>query len=416
MTMSGLNACEIDTQQCSKTLIVITAILALFTENFLYGSVVPLLPSMIEERLQLDPSQTQRLTAQILLIPGLVALPAAPVIGHFADQRGERQRPLLLMLIICSIGVALVAFATSSQLLGLANSVITSGVITGPAISGFALQWLGYWWAWIVPGALLAMCFLVRILAKDEKNDVQLLAKTPDEHDSLLRDDQTAQKEQWTPGFYTVMLAQAPVYAAMLNIMASAMILSGFDTVLPLHLRSTFSWKPGMIGSIFLALQVPSLCLGPLVGWLRDHHGLQWPTALGWMMLAPLLCSIGVPKPSVISSSVNSMPCEQKAFIGCIIGIGMVSTLVRGAGVLQVTSIADRIRHEHPGLLGHGNGKYRVFTLTEMSFNIGLLMGPTICGSLAEQHGFQCTCYALAAISFCTGIMTWIYFTRALLY
>lgn len=70
---------------------------------------------MLEERVGVDATQTQRLTAQILLLPGLVALPTAPAIGHFADKTRSRKVYLLLMLGLCTVGVSLVAGATSSR-------------------------------------------------------------------------------------------------------------------------------------------------------------------------------------------------------------------------------------------------------------------------------------------------------------
>ena len=85
-------------------------------ENFLYGFVVPILPYMIEKRLNLDPAYTQRFTTELLFILGLVSVPAAPVIGHFADKTTSRKIPLLISLVGCTIGTLLVASTPSSDL------------------------------------------------------------------------------------------------------------------------------------------------------------------------------------------------------------------------------------------------------------------------------------------------------------
>lgn len=99
----------------SNTVVVFTATLGLFSENFLYSAVVPLLPYMIERRLGLDKSFTQKLTTELLFIMGLVSVPAAPIIGHFADKTRRKKVPLLFALTGCSIGTLLVALTPSGR-------------------------------------------------------------------------------------------------------------------------------------------------------------------------------------------------------------------------------------------------------------------------------------------------------------
>ena len=68
---------------------------------------------MIEVRLHIDPSQTQRLTSIVLAIHGLIALFAAPIIAHFTDKTPSRKIPLLLSLAGCFAGTLLLASSSS---------------------------------------------------------------------------------------------------------------------------------------------------------------------------------------------------------------------------------------------------------------------------------------------------------------
>lgn len=68
---------------------------------------------MIRVRLGLDPSYTQRFTTELLVVLGLISVPAAPIIGHFADKTPSRKIPLLIALVGCSIGTLLVALTPS---------------------------------------------------------------------------------------------------------------------------------------------------------------------------------------------------------------------------------------------------------------------------------------------------------------
>lgn len=64
---------------------------------------------MIEERLQLDSSRTQRFTTSLLSIHGFVSLASAPLIAHYADKTPNRKIPFLLAIsgsLLGTLGVA----------------------------------------------------------------------------------------------------------------------------------------------------------------------------------------------------------------------------------------------------------------------------------------------------------------------
>lgn len=258
---------------------------------------------MIEQRLSLNPAYTQRFTTELLFILGLISVPSAPIIGHFADKTHSRKIPLLIALFGCLAGTLLVATTLSiwavyagrilqgisgtgawivgfamltdaagakhmGKTLGLAGSFITAGVIMGPAVSGVLLQWLGYWAAWAVPLGLLGVDFLARLAMVEEVRSSATLEgrgsssgtgavdgdreeEEEDESAPLLVGDVVPDEEvkkRQSRGFYRIVLSNGTAWAAMLNVVAFAMILSGFDATLPLHLRDAFGWGPAPIG------------------------------------------------------------------------------------------------------------------------------------------------------------------------
>lgn len=332
---------------------------------------------MIEVRLHLPSSFTQRATTELLSTLGLISIIAAPIIGHLADLTTSRKYPLLLSLLACVAGTLLVAATPSlvavyigrilqgiagtgawivgfamltdaaagenlGKMLGFAGSFITAGIVCGPAAGGVLLELVGYWWAWAVPLALLGVVLVARLAMVEEKAEKKEAAEDV-ERAPLLEESAPTDDEDKTPsgskkpGFYKIMLTNPSAWAAMFNVTAFSLILSGFDATLPLHLRDAFGWGPAPIGSIFLGLQIPGMCLGPFIGWLRDRIGLRWPTTIGWALLAPLLWFSGIPgKWEGIGDG---------AFVGCIIAIGIVTCLVRGAGTFQLTSKFDSYYH-----------------------------------------------------------------------
>lgn len=338
---------------------------------------------MIEVRLGLPPSSTQRTTTSLLSTLGIVSILAAPIIGYLADLAPSRKLPLLLSLMIGVAGTLLVATTQSltavyigrvlqgisetgawivcfamltdassgenlGKTLGFASSFITGGIVCGPAAGGVLLQVVGYWWAWTVPLGLLAIGLVARLCIIEEapttKDSSPAASRDDAETAPLLptpaEDDETKSTVAGRPNFYKMILVQPSAWAAMYNVVAFALILSGFDATLPLHLRDTFGWNSAKIGSIFLGIQIPGMILGPVVGWLRDRIGIRWPVTLGWMLMAPLLWFSGVPG--------NWEGIGGGAFVATIITYGTVNTLVRGAGTYQLTGeILEMLRESN---------------------------------------------------------------------
>jgi predicted MFS family arabinose efflux permease len=70
---------------------------------------------MLEERLHIDPSQTQRYTTALLTSHGFVGLVSAPVIAYFAEKTPSQKKPLLVSLAGCLVGTLMIAFASSGM-------------------------------------------------------------------------------------------------------------------------------------------------------------------------------------------------------------------------------------------------------------------------------------------------------------
>ncbi|GMF70106.1 unnamed protein product [Aspergillus oryzae] len=352
-------------------------------ETFLYGFVVPILSFMLESRLNMDPSKTQRMTTAVLTVHGFVSLIFAPVIAHFADKTPNRKAPLLIALAGCVAVEALfvgrilqavagsatwiIGFATLTdnvdldhmgKAMGTAMAFVTAGQLSGPIVAGALLEWVGYWPTWSAP--LLVLCLDIiarrlmierRELPLDDRPRSPKLAAPHDPEESerapLLPSTPTnespdynavpTEAEQVGPSrsFYRIMIGDIGVVASVANTLIFATLISAFDATLPLHLRDTFHWNTLSVGMIFLSLQVPSMCLGPLVGWLRDRAGARWPVTIGWALSAPLLWLLGVPGEKMFpwaSPETNG----EAIFITGLVTIGIVFTLIRGAGTMQL--------------------------------------------------------------------------------
>jgi predicted MFS family arabinose efflux permease len=83
----------------SKWFIVSSVSIALWTDFFLYGLIVPILPFLLEDRLKLSKHQIQSYVSGLLAAFAGSSLIFSPVIAYGADQISTRQWPFLLGLL-----------------------------------------------------------------------------------------------------------------------------------------------------------------------------------------------------------------------------------------------------------------------------------------------------------------------------
>ncbi|KAL3455733.1 major facilitator superfamily domain-containing protein [Aspergillus heterothallicus] len=410
----------------SQSFIITTATVSLFSETFLFGFIVPILPYMLETRLHLDPSQTQNFTTTLLTVYGVASLISAPFFAHFADKTPSRKIPLLLSLTACACGTILVAcaptvwllmtgqifqslasssvwivaFATladnvdeknKGKVIGTAMSFIGTGIFAGPMVSGTLLQLLGYWPAWSAALFLLGVDFLARLLMIESKSTSREQVEQTDERARLLNgdapvaDDNDADK---TParGFYRIMLSNPQILAGIFNTLIMSVILSAFDTTLPLHVRNLFGWKSLPVGILFFGLQVPSILFGPAIGLLRDRVGLRWPTVIGWTFTVPLLWLMGVPGADLPWGRL--VHGGEAVYVTAVVGIGFAFAFLRGAGTFQMMAVVHDLEAKDPNIFGPYGGNSRLSGLTELPFNIGMIAGPLLSGTISETVGY----------------------------
>lgn len=99
----------------STTFVLMTVATALFTDVFLIGFVVPILPYMVEDRIGQDPSITQTVTFALLAETALVAVIASPLVGHIADRFRDKKSLLLSSLAAALISSVCLALSRSGR-------------------------------------------------------------------------------------------------------------------------------------------------------------------------------------------------------------------------------------------------------------------------------------------------------------
>ncbi|KAI2776139.1 MFS general substrate transporter [Daldinia loculata] len=189
----------------SNTLFIIaTVAVGLFTDLFLYGLVVPVLPFMLRDRLSIPEDEIQSYVSNLLAAYAGASVVSSVPAGWIADRTSSRQAPFLsglaallaatIMLalgqsipvlfvarvlqgisaaVVWTIGFAMILDTVGPQNLGKVVgsifSFISVGELMAPVIGGVLYEKTGYSGVFGVAAGVLGLDFLMRLLVVEKK-------------------------------------------------------------------------------------------------------------------------------------------------------------------------------------------------------------------------------------------------------
>ncbi|KAJ5816770.1 hypothetical protein N7447_009003 [Penicillium robsamsonii] len=309
----------------------------------------------------------------------------------------------------------IIGFATIADTVGAENRSRTmstvsvffiSGMLFGPMISGSLIGLVGYWSTWLAAIGILVIDVIMQLLMierpKGEMKDAENVSgsgfRSPDETSNLLsgqpsqlQPDRSSRQSSSTTcrdqSFYGVILTNPRALTAMACHATISLTLACLDTTLPLHVSRTFGWGPFQISLMFLLLQLPTLLLSPLTGWIKDRWGTKAPSAVGFILHAPLFWLLGAAGPKGLSF-VGPAQISETIYTSIIVGLGVVRTLVTGCGTIEMTGVITELQETRPAIFGSGGGFSRAFSLINMSWTFSMFIGPILSGILTETVGY----------------------------
>ncbi|KAL2862791.1 major facilitator superfamily domain-containing protein [Aspergillus lucknowensis] len=428
----------------SDGFIITTLSLAVFTDELLFAFMVPLLPTILEDRIGLDASLTQQYTSIFLAEGAFVYIVSSPFIGSIADAVSSKKLLLLALLALALVSVGCLSLTTTlvwlfvgrvfqcivsnalwivgmatltenigsghmGKITGLSSALTAAGTIAGPVLAGLLFGIGGYWFAWAGAGGFLVVDIVLRVLMV-EKNAAPSPRAGDDEDggesDPLLEgNDRAPGLSQGMKGwrFYACLLRQPRFSTGLLCYYVCALLIACFESTLAVHVRNAFGWGALPVGLLLASIQGPRMVLGPCVGWLKDRLGSRTPTAIGLVSLVPFLCLLGVPGDQRFLW-VNETQ-GKVIYAGSMVMLGCLTCLLNGVGMMEATESVDLLETSQPGIFGAHGGYSRAIALTSMVWSAGLLTGPLLAGCVAEQVGyFELQCL-LAVICFLTSIL-----------
>ncbi|KAF3214001.1 hypothetical protein TWF106_009354 [Orbilia oligospora] len=444
----------------SSTPFIISCIaIALFTETFLYGFIVPILPEILQDRNHVPPGDIQRVTYQLLTIYGAIAMVSSMLIGELADRASSRQTPLIISLAVAFVGTLTLALSTKlwgvflgriiqgiggtaawivgfatlrdsihgsnmGKAAGLIQGFVSVGALSGPAVAGLLLELTGYWITWGSALLLLVVDIVMRLLmieqrkakadpsspqepaAPEETNENSALisSASTQSYDSVKDNEPPAQSKISTLSFYKIIFSERRVLTALLCSITYSAMLASFSTTIPTHVKFAFGWGSLPTGLLFVGLEGPTIIAGPLCGWFRDKVGTKAPATIGYLSLAPLLWLLGAADQQQFPWAKDEQSAKA-TYIATVITIGFMTNLLSSVGTLELTAVVDALEAKKPGIFGPNGGYSRTYSLSGLSFSTGLVAGPLLSGTLTESIGYYRMNMVLAAISVTVGII-----------
>ena len=427
----------------SSTLFIVSTVgIGLFTDLFLYGIVVPILPYMLVDRIHLPHDQIQSHVSSLLAVYAAASVLFSPVAGIVADRlSNSRQLPFLIGLIalllatlllflgqsiavlviarmlqgisaavVWTIGLALVLDTVGPEKLGTTiGSIfgfISIGELAAPVLGGVIYNKAGYSGVFGIGFAILAIDFTMRILLLEKKVAVRYKS-SEDEGDRALgsqeqdqenanesgEDDPLIKKQEVdeykVPDGQSRAVRSFPLLhcmkdprllTALLLALVQATLLATFDATIPTVGQEYFGFSSLEAGLIFIALILPYVIGGPIAGSLVDKKGPKPAAVFGFGFLVPTLALLRLAQPGGRPQIV--LYCAILA----LNGVGMA--VIGSPSIVEASNVVQMYDKANPGFFG-ANGPYaQLYGLNSMVFSAGLTLGPLLSGGLKEAIGY----------------------------
>ena len=426
----------------SKWFILAVATVAIFSEMFLSTAIVAVVPFALDPRVGVAPEGSQYWTSVLLTTYGAALFFGSLPAGKLADRRSSRKIPFMLglaalasgSLLLClgtnvaswiigrilqglagavvwTIGFALLADTFEQDQLGTAVGIAmlgwTSAILIGPVLGGLVYAAAGYYAVFYMVFGILALDILLRSVMIERNVAARWSGSKESETSRPPFAEQPApiaatQKTRWP----VLALLQTPrVLMSLWGAFVQAITTMAFDSTLALHVSRVFGFNSNGAGLVFLALVVPSL-LSPFVGKVMDCTGrgcliaaVSWAVACPALVLLRLV-DVNVSVAGNAPGSTNQLVllCALLAVVGLTLAVAMVPVLA------ELTVAVDEREKAQPGIFGPRGAYGRAYSLMNMTWSAGAIVGPVIAGSIVNNVGWATLAWVLGLLNGVTAV------------
>ncbi|KKK18739.1 hypothetical protein P175DRAFT_0438021 [Aspergillus ochraceoroseus IBT 24754] len=450
----------------SVSFITFVASFAVFTDSFLYGLIVPVIPSALNERLHVSANDEQKWTSILLALYGAAQFSFAPLNGYLSDRIQSRWWPMVTGVLILGAGTALLCAGTNIGLwiagrilqgaaaaivwtagcalladtvadeqlghaMGYISTGMTLGNLTGPLVGGAVYEHGGYHSVFIVAFALIGVDMGLRLVMIETKQAVKFL-HTPAEQTTVQSESAAIAEPpavlpengpiagkleppsrdgggSETPASRASLkaacrlLSSPRILVVIWTCVVVSVIISAFDSVLPLFVQDTFKWAQTAQGLIFIPFVMPSL-LGPLVGWVNDRY----PKLRRFLAGGALLISA---PPCLLLRLVSGNDIGHKVLMcALLVVLGMGMAVLFPLVLAENSYAASEQAQEAPSTFGEQGVMGLAYGFANSAYAAGSIAGPFLAGFIRASAGWGTMTLVLGLLTGVSALPVLLYF------
>lgn len=337
--------------------------------------------------------------------------------------------------VVWSVGLALLVDTVdedeTGQMLGTTGIAMGLGLLLAPLLGGIVFSRAGYYAVFGMCFGLLALDIALRLVMiekqvaaewikddshpeatqqqKPEGNQFtdeeradggntestvhQVASHTQSTHSTISTTGGAAERSQ----AFLVLLSSPRVLATLWAALAVSIVLTGFDAVLPIFVTTTFHWDSLGAGLIFLPIAIPSF-LEPIAGWLADRYGSRWLATGGFVCSIPLLV--------LLRFVTHDSPSQIVVLCVLLVGLGVFVNGIMTTVLAELTFALRDIERDRPGLFGKKGAYAQTYSLFNVAFAGGCLLGPIIAGLIRDASDWPTMGWSLSIIAAFASITT----------
>ncbi|KAK2801015.1 hypothetical protein FQN51_005579 [Onygenales sp. PD_10] len=334
-----------------------------------------------------------------------------------------------------AVGMALVVDTIPQDRIGPAMGImslgLTWGVLFGPIVGGYMFTKAGYYAAFAVPIALLCIDIVLRLLMIEKKVANQLMQDrlegrkcsrsnanassssgssstrtvsvgsrsedTVNEESPLIQRPSEGSTQDGSSKTLIIyhLLKDSRILVNLFATVVQSIILTAFETTLPIFAMRKFNWAPNSTGLLFFVLSIPSL-FGIFVGKAADRWGTRIFGTLAFTIAGP---------PLILLRLIQHNNSGQHILLGALmLIIGLAVSTIQLVTMTEISHAVDDMEENDPVLFSGPSAMGQGYALYNMAFAAGQLLGPLIGGFVITTIGWAGMNLTLGLVCFASAI------------
>ena len=337
--------------------------------------------------------------------------------------------------VVWTAGLALLADSMNPDELGRAMGWVgmsmTLGLMVGPLIGGVLYQHGGYYAVFGLAFGFIGLDILFRLVMierrhampwlKEEEHDEEASQQgeaTNDPTEKPANVDVTTHSDRTTPvpaeeenattdshspttkprfGRLFHLLNSSRMIISIWTYLIISVMLTSFDSVLPLFVKDRFGWAQTAQGLIFIPISVPSF-LEPLVGFIVD----KFPRSYRYICSGALFLSV---PPLVTLRFVTHNEIGDKVLLcALLVLVGLCVCCLMPPVMVEVSCIVNQKEAKDPAIFGQGGAMALAYGLLNAAWAAGSIIGPFFAGFIRDDAGWSTMTWALSILTGVTGV------------